>query len=177
MSPSGLTADLLAMPVASKPSGVPLLSSSGEDPANGVILAQASPGDGLASSPTTPPPVAEVGSASVRLRRGPSEAGEVVGRHLEALEADERRYVQPPLDAATDSAVRLVVALEPGPAEAALVPGTRSPTAGRTAISFDFDANMATLKRFNNHMLRTSLVASAVSTAVGSLRTLTERMG
>jgi hypothetical protein len=98
-------------------------------------------------------------------------------RNMEALHTDEGRYGmrrQPP-EADTDPAVKLVIALEPGPAEAALVPGARrAPAAGTNDA---FDANLAALRRFHDHMIHATLASSAVSASVGSLKTLTERMG
>jgi hypothetical protein len=177
MVPSGGVAGLGVMSVVPKPGGLDLPGGSGESPASGIILAQASPGDGAAAPPARPVAVPEVGRSVLPSGQALGAVGEGIVRHMEALHTDEGRYGlrgQSP-DADTDPAVKLVVAREPGPAEAALVPGARrAPAAGTTD---SFDANLAALRRFNNHMLHATLVSSAVSASIGSLKTLTERMG
>jgi hypothetical protein len=174
MVPGGVTANVAVIPAALGPGGFQAPSGPGEGPANSVILAQAPQqapqGGGPAAPATTSAPVPEVG---VGPAQGRNIVVQGVVRYLEMLQAVRERHRETD-DADTDSAVKLVVAREPGPAEAELVPGARN----RVVPATDkFEVTLAALSEVNDYAIQMHLAVNVASSALGTIKTLTERTG
>jgi hypothetical protein len=148
---------------------------SGPEPTNGFVVAQASPVGAAEPTSTVDGPAVVVESAR---RSNPnsqrSTMGESVLKSLERLH-ENGRYITGRAPAASEPAVKLVLATEPGPAAAALAPpGQQS---SEQVANDSFEANLQALRQLQNHTITVNLVANAVNTATGAIKTLTERMG
>jgi hypothetical protein len=179
--PDRVAMPALASPAALGPNGgsgqdqADIVLTSGPEPTNGFVVAQAPPVGAAQATSTVDGPAVAVESASRSNRNGQGGTiGESVLQYFERLHENGRRIAQK-APAAAEPAVKLVTATEPGPAAAALAPPAQQ--SSPQATDDTFEANLQAVQQLQNYVITVNLAASAVNTATGAIRTLTERMG
>jgi hypothetical protein len=180
-----VTMPALASPGALAPNGgsgqdqAGIVLASGPEPTNGFVVAQASPAGAAQPTSTVDSPAVVVESASRSNRNGQgSGMGERVLKYMNALHDNGRRVTERATaraPAVAEPAVKLVVAVEPGPAAAALAPAEQQ--GFKQATDDRFEANLQALQQLYDYTITVNLVANTVNTATGAVKQLTERMG
>jgi len=178
MMADGLLMPALSNPGTPGPNGGPggdqahVFPISDQESANGLVVAKASPSSTVAPTSTADSPAIEVKGAGRSDRNGQgSTVGESVVRFMEALHKNDRRIAGDGGPSAATEPVKLVV---PGPADMALAPpGQRSDQQAGLVSK----AILPALRELYDHTVTVNLAITTASTATGTLKTLTERMG
>jgi hypothetical protein len=172
----GAAAPVLTSQSATVPNGVSgreqaeVFLVSGPDRSDGLVVAQASPGDAVPET-TADGPAVNIGSArrSDPIGRG-GTVGESVLRYMETLHESGRR-IRERAPAVPEPAVRLVTAAEPGPAAAVLAPPGQ-PSPQRTGDD-RFEATLKAMQQLNDYTIAVGLAANTVRAANKTIESLT----
>lgn len=189
MTPVGI-ADRAVIPVLSGPGGsaggtgpsgasgqdrTDIFLASGQERSDRLVVGQASAGAAPAPTPTVDGPAAELISASRGSRNDQGgTVGESVLKYMEALHKRGSRVTES-TPAFVEPGVKLVIATQPGPAAAALAPP--APQGAQPVADDSFEANLQALQQLQDYAISVNLATNAVATAIGVLKTVTERTG